>query len=446
MASPERIIAIHSFPRQHTDQVSLLAPPLSLVFDSYSSIEVLRPVVSFRNASFGVSRFKSRIRVSPLMHVVFDGQMALLENSLSRYTRNLVQNLAHHSELRLTLLVFSPRSPEQVRLSSAWIPERVEIRTLQGPETPYLASARESWLRTNYYVPKALRELKAQIYHTHYRNFGIPIGYRVVTTLHDVFQWVPALQRPGRLAWLRLFLDRVTYRCASALVCVSESTRTDFLRYVDSKHSRVFAVHSGVDPIFSPQREEQDDDVLSGHQLKSKRFLLYVGDLQPRKDVLTAVRAFRRALGELPADVDFVIVGGDWGKQVEREYTVRHGLEHRVRFLGRVEDHALPTLYRHARAFVFPSLYEGFGFPPLEAMASGTPVITTNISALPEVVGHAGLLFEPGDVDGLKSLIVKAVYDEPHMALLAQEGVVRSQAFRWETTARRILEIYHKIA
>lgn len=381
------------------------------------------------------------------IHIAFDAQLSLLENSLSRYTRNLVQQLALLApELKLSLLVFSPRNSADLRKEHSWIPPQAELHTLPGKETPYGLSKWENFRRYYLALASKTRAIGADIFQAHYGHFPLPHGFFVVTVVHDVFQWKKELGRATR-AWdpVRRLVDRWLYRQAT-LVCVSDSTLNDFRHCLDAGHPDIQRVHSGNDPVFNAIKAPQDQEFLERYGLKSGRYFLYVGDLTPRKGVPTLVTAFRNLLPDLPPDFRLALTKGHWEVCVERDMVSQWGLQDRVTFLGDVPGAHLPALYRNCFAFVFPSLYEGFGFPPLEAMACGVPTIVSRNSSLPEITGDAGLNFQAGDAGTLARLMLQLLNDAELRSTCIRRGLVQSARFCWRKTAEEYLKIYTRLA
>jgi alpha-1,3-rhamnosyl/mannosyltransferase len=180
--------------------------------------------------------------------------------------------------------------------------------------------------------------------------------------------------------------------------------------------------------------------------LQAGQYILSVGTLEPRKNLTTAIKAYARLPETIRQDMPFVIAGmKGWrtdGLDKEVAALIEKG---QIRRLGYVPDEALPALYSGARAFVYPSLYEGFGLPPLEAMACGTPVIVSNRSSLPEVVGDAGLKVEALDVDGLAGAMNQVIEDDVLRASLRQRGMERAKGFSWRRCAEETLAVYRKV-
>ncbi len=174
--------------------------------------------------------------------------------------------------------------------------------------------------------------------------------------------------------------------------------------------------------------------------------MLYVGNIKPHKNVDRLIDAFGRARQDGPDDLKLIIIGDELSKYpVLRQAVHRHKLDKHVRFLGFQPHDTLAAFYRLARAFVFPSLYEGFGLPPLEAMACGTPVVTSNVSSLPEIAGDAALLVDPYDADAIAEGIHRAVTDEALRADLITRGKARARAFSWSQSVGAIHRIYMEV-
>ena len=196
----------------------------------------------------------------------------------------------------------------------------------------------------------------------------------------------------------------------------------------------------------SPADPERMDLVRQRYQLDHP-FVLYVGNIKPHKNIERLIDAFGRARIQGPDNLKLIIIGDEISKYPGLRQSVhKHKLDKHVRFLGFQPMETLAAFYRLARVFVFPSLYEGFGLPPLEAMACGAPVVTSNVSSLPEVAGGAALLVDPYDEEAIAAGIVRAVTDEALRADLIARGRERARSFSWAQSVRRIHEIYMEVA
>jgi glycosyltransferase involved in cell wall biosynthesis len=233
---------------------------------------------------------------------------------------------------------------------------------------------------------------------------------------------------------------------SDCILTVSDASKRDILHLFNIPPEKIVVVYNAIDAHFSvTPPSDAVARVRERYQL-DHRFVLYVGNIKPHKNLVRLIEAFSELrTGELE-DVKLLIIGDEISKLPALRHAVhRHKLHKHVRFLGYVPDDQLTVLYRLAAVFVFPSLYEGFGLPPLEAMASGTPVVVSNVSSLPEVVGDAAVLVDPHDidsiVDGLRSVLTNPARAED----MRRKGLERASEFSWERSVARTLEVYRRI-
>jgi glycosyltransferase involved in cell wall biosynthesis len=314
------------------------------------------------------------------------------------HVANLLRELgAQRGDLRIVAVT---RRPDLV-------PEGIE---------PYLLEARSQELRMAVGVPRALRRLRPRL--VHFQHVLPPFDRTpAVVTVHDLsFERDPALMGRVDRAVFRTLVPRAVRR-ARRVLTVSERTKRDLIELYDVTPEKVVVTPNGVDASFAP-----GDDGGSGG------YLLYVGAIQARKDPLAAADA--AAAAGLP----LVVVGPEKEPELARELQ-RRGADLR----GYVDGAELAELYRRAVALVFPSRYEGFGLPVLEAMASGTPVVAVDEPAVREVAGDAALYAAPAD---LGAAVRQALAERDE---LAAKGLVRARAFSWAETARRTLEVYREV-
>lgn len=234
---------------------------------------------------------------------------------------------------------------------------------------------------------------------------------------------------------------------AEGIIAVSEATRRDMAELLGLAPERVRVIHHAVDDGFRPLDNEAVEHYRRQRGLP-RGFILWVGTLEPRKNLGTLLRALARVTEQRPALNPTLVLAGAPGWLYEDDLHLvdkLHLAENVVR-LGPVPFEELPLLYNAARLFVFPSLYEGFGFPPLEAMACGIPVISSNSSAMPEVLGDAALLLDPLDVEGFAAAMVRMLEDEDLRQEMQRRGLARAAGFSWERTARQTLALYHEVA
>jgi glycosyltransferase involved in cell wall biosynthesis len=270
------------------------------------------------------------------------------------------------------------------------------------------------------------------------------------------FALFPELFRGANGAYLRLF-TRISCRRAARIIAVSENTRADVMQLYGVPGGRVQAIPEGVSPVFYPRPAAEVAEFRRARALPD-HFVLFVGTLEPRKNLVTLIEAFSNLkhlhLRCAPAQVQvsqtsnvkLVLVGGKGWYYDQIFATVeRLGLNDRVIFAGYIPNGDLPTWYNAADVFVFPSRYEGFGLPVLEAMACGTPTVTSTASSLPEVAGDAALAVAPDDVDALTEALYRALTDMALREELRVKAVARAAKFTWEETARRTVAVYHQV-
>ena len=267
---------------------------------------------------------------------------------------------------------------------------------------------------------------------------------RSVVTIHDCIHLMFPQYLPNRFAHLyaRAFMWTAT-RQAARILTVSEASKRDILRFFAIPADKVQVIYNAIDGRFlTPPDEATTERVRQRYQLDHP-FVLYVGNIRPHKNIERTIDAFGRTREDGPTGLKLVIIGDEVSKYPSlRQMVHRHKLDKHVRFLGFQPQETLASFYRLARAFVFPSLYEGFGLPPLEAMACGTPVITSNVSSLPEVAGDAALLVDPYDVEALARAMVRIVTDQPLRDMLVARGLARARQFSWTESVAKIRSVY----
>jgi glycosyltransferase involved in cell wall biosynthesis len=302
--------------------------------------------------------------------------------------------------------------------------------------------------------PMYLRSLSPDLVHIPLNRVPLLMIRPYVVTIHDMANLFYEEETEARM-WLRTFRFRRGLVRASRVIAVSEATKRDVERLMGVPPSRMRRVYNAPDPGFLGAESQTDSEehrrILERYQI-TYPFLLYAGAIRRHKNVPRLVEAFavvRAQLAEHPAykDLRLVIIGDTISQYPGvRQAVIKSRVEHVVRFLGFVPFDTLRCFYASAAAFVFPSQYEGFGLPPLEAMACGTPVVTSNVSSLPEVVGDAAVLVKPDNVFEIARGICDVLLDEGLRNELIRRGREQAGRFSWERTARQVLEIYREAA
>ena len=289
--------------------------------------------------------------------------------------------------------------------------------------------------------PSLARSESAALAHLHY--FSSPrLGCPAVVTVHDI-SYVRAPELFSRRDRLLFRFVRGSLRRAARVIAVSEFTRADVIDHYGLDPGKVVAIPNGVGTSFRPVADAQAR-VRERFGI-NRPYMLCVGALQPRKNVPLAIEAYARLIGR-GTDCELVIAGGDKGGRIEvLDAVLRSRLTGRVHLVGHVEDAAMPALYSGARALVFPSLYEGFGLPALEAMASGTPVIASNTTGLAEAVGEAGITIDPRSPEALADAMRSLLADDALRDRLVVAGLARATEFTWARTAAGTAGVYRDV-
>ena len=374
------------------------------------------------------------------LRIVVDYTAAVHQRAgIGRYVRELVRALATSPpagwEASLRLFVAGARGvplpPAGCSYVASPLSERLHARL---------------WHRLRLPLPVELWTGRQHLFHA--TDFALPPTLpttRTVLTVHDLaFERYPQDTMPGMLRYLRTVVPR-SVRRADCVIVPSEATRRDLIDLYGAPPHKVRLIYPGVEERFHPAGDAAEAAALRArYHLPAAPLVLTVGTLQPRKNHLRLVQAFAQVADR----ATLVIAGGQgWGYEAVHETVRRLGLESRVIFTGFVDDADLPALYRMATVFVYPALYEGFGLPVLEAMACGVPVVTSRVSALPEVSGpDAALLVDPHDVDGIAAALRRLLDEADLRQTLRERGLARAAAFSWRRTAEQVWALYAELA
>jgi glycosyltransferase involved in cell wall biosynthesis len=359
---------------------------------------------------------------------------------IGRYVRELMRALAAQDDrtpFRLFIAGATRRSlPSAPGPNFSWRPTRI---------TP-LWFAR-LWHRLQLPLPVEAFIGRVALYHA--TDFTLPPtlpGVRTLLTVHDLsFARAPETTTPV----LKAYLDKVvprSVRRATHVLADSQATKDDLVELYGTPPGKVTVLLGGVNPEFAPVTDmTARKAVRQRYNIPENPFIFSIGTVQPRKNHARLIEALA-ALGPEYQDVHLVITGGrGWLEGPIYQSVKDYGLAGRVHFTGFAQDHDLPALYAEARCLAYPSLYEGIGLPVLEAMACGIPVITSNISSMPEVAGDSALLIDPYDVDALTDALRRLLTDEALRADLIQRGFDQAAYFTWDRAAQQLREIYRRI-
>jgi glycosyltransferase involved in cell wall biosynthesis len=268
---------------------------------------------------------------------------------------------------------------------------------------------------------------------------------KTVFTLHDlIFLQFPEYHLPYNRWYLSLAMPRFL-AAADLIVTPSECSRQDAVKFYGVPESKIKVIYEAAAPYLKPAEDPADLDRVRHKYHLPDKFMLHVGTIEPRKNLARLLDAFKACLADWPA-LKLVLVGKKgWLHDSFFQHLQALGLEGCVIFPGYVADADLPAFYQLAEVFVFPSLYEGFGLGPLEAMACGTPVVCSKRSSLPEVVGEAGLLVDPADTAALTAALRRVLTDAELQLELKQRGMARAQQFSWARAADELVALYRSL-
>ena len=366
----------------------------------------------------------------------------MTEFGIGTYLRNVVRTLAQLDRDSEYCLIGSPAKVAECG------PLPPNFKTVP------LASADNS-LKGYLEFRSIIRKLDCDVAHVPHLYWA-PRGLRCpyVLTVHDLLEHMYGSRNLSALRRsLHFYLTRRVLRGAARVIAVSQFTKNEIHKLLAVPDDHIEVVYNAIDERFLHGHASQADRELIAQRYQvNYPFLLYAGAIRPHKNVVRIIEAFSALKSELAkegqyADLKLIIIGDDLSSHPRlRRTVVSGGVQNDVRFLGFVPIEVLRIFYDEAKVFVFPSLYEGFGLPPLEAMAHGTPVVTSNTSSLPEVVGNAALLVNPENVFEIQRALQRALMDSELRQKMKQRGYEQAQRFSWMSSVSRILEIYREVA
>src|SRR5271154_4705166 len=365
----------------------------------------------------------------------------MTEFGVGTYIRNVVRTLGRLDHENEYHLIGAPAKVEEIGTlppNFLSVPLTAPERTVQG-----------------------YREFRAALQSLHCDLVHIPNLFSVpralpcpyVMTVHDMLEHMSRPSQRGSI-WrsVHFQLTRRVLSGAERIFAVSNFTKIEIEKLFGIPSERIEVVYNAIDERFLRGHASAADRQLIAERYQvTYPFLLYAGRISPHKNVVRMIEAFSALKTELQKDHVFpdlklIIIGDDVsGNPDLRRTVIRSGVQHDVRFLGFVPIEVLRTFYDSAKIFVFPSLYEGFGLPPLEAMAHGTPVVTSNVSSLPEVVGRAAVLVHPENVFEIMRALHRVLMDQPLREKMKERSYRQVTKFSWEKSVRRIMDVYGEV-
>jgi glycosyltransferase involved in cell wall biosynthesis len=297
-------------------------------------------------------------------------------------------------------------------------------------------------LREQYGMRSLVKAQELDLLHSPYYVKPYWLHCPSVVNIFDLIPLVYPQLLPHRwTSWVFRVAASLAVRRSNQIIALSESTRRDLTRLLGASQGEISVVHAATDERFRPLGKEQWQPILDRHDLPT-RYIMYLGINKPHKNLIFLLRAFSR----LRTDATLVLAGKEDPRYAQaREEVRRLGVTERVLFLGDIADSDLPALYNGALLFAFPSLYEGFGLPALEAMACGTPVVCSNTSSLEEILGDAAITLDPQDADAWVEALTEALENGKLRAELRAKGLARARTFSWEKAARETIGVYQSV-
>ena len=357
------------------------------------------------------------------------------KTGIGHYTDALASSLARlHSDHQYVLLspfdfAFHSGNGTPANLSKMFFPVRSVFR--------------KWWLAG---LPAMLRISPLDVFHG--TNYCIPVfsNCPTVVTIHDLSLFTQAHTHEDENVKRGKRRMPLMARRATKIIVPSEFTKRETIQYLGIREDKIQVIFEAARDNLKPLAAAECQPTLEKYQLRQP-YLLYVGTIEPRKNLLTLIRAYDELLRTTTHRPQLALCGGKgWLFDEVFKLVEELKLTDQVRFTGYVADEDLPALYSAAEAFVYPSLYEGFGLPPLEAMACGTATITSNVSSLPEVVGQAGLTHDPNDWQTLTAHIAKLLGDPTAREHFRRAGIAQAARFSWDRAARETQSVYDEVS
>ncbi|MCG8607098.1 glycosyltransferase family 4 protein [bacterium] len=367
------------------------------------------------------------------MHIVIDAHLALKKiDGVARYLGGLLLELPKiDPSVRYSILSLPPeKSSLPDKIFSYPNVEPIQVK-LKGPSP-----------RQHLLIPRLLRNIGADLYH--HPQFDLPFGIATpsVVTIHDlkyIFHPEFFMNKNRLKSWYIKKSLKYSLQKSTRVIVVSKSTLKDIQKTIPFDHAKASVIHHGVKLKFNGQIPENWTD------LNAESFVLFVGTRRPHKNIEGLIQALSLLRNEHRMNVDLVVAGKEYSDYSKPEELANQlGMESHVHFKNFVPDDKLASLYQSAQVVALVSFYEGFGFPLVEAMSVGTPVIGSNTASIPEVIGDAGLLVEPTNPADIAQKLFSILSDEKLQHRLSRAGLERARQFSWKSVAKATLNVYNQ--
>ncbi|MHB8473262.1 MAG: glycosyltransferase family 4 protein [Gammaproteobacteria bacterium] len=385
------------------------------------------------------------------MRIGIDARHAHLPG-IGRYIEELVTHLARVEET-LEFVIFTL----DARLRSAGHAHYQQPQWQDAFDHPNIHvvpfAAKTFSLREQLQFRDLMRQARIDVFHSTFINVPLCSRVPLVVTLHDIrhpdlaLHWGSSLPRAAAKALYHELMTRHALRHAQRVIAVSDFLRVDAARFALSHQHKVRTIHHGVSALFTPDVNAERDAAVREQYATGMPYFLFVGTLKPHKNLLTLLRAFAQVRRQFKIPHRLLIAAKQDARYPQPGAAVqRLGIAADVRFMDHVAKQDLPALYRGARGVVLPSFYESFGLPIIEAMACGAPVITSNLAAMPEIAGDAGLLIDPSSAQSLAAALLRLANDDDCCETMRSKGLVNARRFSWARSAAQHAALYRELS
>ncbi|MFZ5968759.1 MAG: glycosyltransferase family 4 protein [Bacillota bacterium] len=353
---------------------------------------------------------------------------------IGTYTRELMKNIMHMDKENQYLFFWPGEGYEQFSDMN-----NIEVQ---------LVGTKNKTFWTYDYIPQQLKMKKTDLHHIPQNGIGLPKDKwsKYVVTIHDLIPFL--LPDTVGESYKERFTEEMPsiVKNADAIITVSEYSKNDIIRFFGLDPDKIIVTHLATDDIYKPMNHKRAQRFLESRYHISGDFILYLGGFSSRKNVTGLIHSYKRCINKFSKHYDLVLVGAPKDAHDEIVHLIQTlKLSRYVKFTGFVPNEHLPFFYNAASLFVYPSLYEGFGLPPLEAMSCGCPTITSNVSSIPEVVGDAALLIDPTNIEQLADAMAQILEDKVLAMNLIMKGLRKAASYSWEATAAKTLDVYKRL-
>lgn len=377
------------------------------------------------------------------MHIAFNGWFwDRPDTGSGQYTHNLLQSLADLAEDQQYTLILPPHIKQIVDL-----PRNTSIAYAAAPLGGHIG---KTWFEQRSF-PQVAHKIGADLIHVPYWAAPLTSPVPIITTIHDVITLSMPIYQGGALAKLYTSLVSVSARGATHILTDSQASKNEIIEKLHIPAERITVAWLATDDRFHPKIGADHDAVVREKYNLPERFVLYLGSFDIRKNIHTLLLAYTYVAQSFGDEVPLILAGRQpktWGTPRFPDlptYTQQLGIADQVRWLGEIDEADKPSMYRLAEVMVFPSRYEGFGLPPLEAMACGTPVVACEVSSIPEIVGDAAFLVEPDNAKDMGGAILGLLVQPPLVQQLSNQGLGRASEFSWRKTAQQTQQVYENV-